>query len=62
MSSLAQCQYLVAFLYFGTGFDTEHIYKRYNIQNYSINRIQLTELTTGYSGMAESYLPPILQP
>lgn len=87
MISLAQCQYFVELLYFGTGFDTEYIYKRYNVQNYSINHtkfctsvhtctkevvsrnmskslgpIQLTELTTGYSGMAENYVPPILQP
>jgi hypothetical protein len=27
MISLVQCQYFVAFLYFGTGFDTDHIYK-----------------------------------
>ena len=40
MISLAQCQYFVAFLYFGTGFDTEHIYKCYNIQDYSINHIK----------------------
>ena len=37
MISLAPCQYFVAFLYFGTGFDTDHIYKCYNIQDYSIN-------------------------
>jgi len=40
MIFLAQCQYFVAFLYFGTGFDTEHIYKCYNIQDYSINHIK----------------------
>jgi hypothetical protein len=40
MISLAQCQYFVAFLYFGTGFDTDHIYKCYNIQDYSINHIK----------------------
>lgn len=40
MISLAHCQYFVAFLYFGTGFDTEHIYKCYNIQDYSINHIK----------------------
>jgi hypothetical protein len=37
--SIAQCHYFVASLYFGTGFDTEQIYKRYNIQDYSINHI-----------------------
>lgn len=41
MISLAQCQYFVAFLHFGTGFDTDHIYKCYNIQDYSINHIKL---------------------
>lgn len=40
MNSLAQSQYFVAFLYFGTGFDTDHIYKCYNIQDYSINHIK----------------------
>jgi hypothetical protein len=40
MISLVQRQYFVAFLYFGTGFDTDHIYKCYNIQDYSINHIK----------------------